>query len=117
MAKIGLVNSVYDAAASIDIGRKGFATRGKAEEGRISYEDGISAALSAFKEAQTTADPQTIILVEYTFLSQELQFCDKSDKDSFNSLTKALQSFDCYAKGTKYPETYTLPKQQPLGCC
>jgi len=112
----GLANSVYNAALLIDFGRKGFATRGKAEEGRISYEKGIAEALSAFKEAQATADPQIIILVEYTFLSQELQFCDKSDKDSLTSLTQAIQMFDCYAKGTKYPETYTLPKQQPLGC-
>ena len=67
MARIGLVNSVYEAAANIDLGRKGFAARGKAEEGRISYEDGIATALSAFKEAQCTSDPQTIILVEYTF--------------------------------------------------
>ena len=94
MDRIGLVNSVYDAAGRIDIGRKGIATRGKAEEGRISYEDGIAKALSVFQEAQATADPQTIILVEYTFLAQELQFCDESDKDSFTSLTQALQSFD-----------------------
>ena len=40
---------VYDAAASIDFGRKGFATRGKAEDGRISYEKGITEALSVFK--------------------------------------------------------------------
>jgi hypothetical protein len=90
----GLVDSIITATTSIDYGRKGFATRGKAEEGRISYEDGIALALSAFKEAQTTADPQTIILAEYTFLTQELQFCDKSDKDSITSLTKAIQSFD-----------------------
>jgi len=90
----GLLSRVYEAAANIDSGRKGFATRGKAEEGRISYETGIAEALSAFKEAQATADPKTIILVEYTFLIQELQFCDKSDKESFSSLTKALQSFD-----------------------
>jgi hypothetical protein len=82
------------ATVSIDSGRKGFATRGKAEEGRISYEKGIALALSAFKEAQTTADPQTIILAEYTFITQELQFCDKSDKDSITSLTKAIQDFD-----------------------
>ena len=94
MARIGLVNSVYEAAANIDLGRKGFATRGKEQEGRISYEDGIAKALSVFQEAQTTADPQTIILVEYTFLTQELQFCDESDKESFNSLTQAIQSFD-----------------------
>jgi hypothetical protein len=88
------VSSIADAAVSIDVGRKGFATRGKAEEGRISYENGIAKALAAFKEAQATADPQTLILAEYTFISQELQFCDKSDKDSITSLTKAIKSFD-----------------------
>jgi len=90
----GLINRIYDAAAAIDFGRKGFATRGKAEEGRISYEDGIAQALSAFQEAQTTADPETIILAEYTFISQELQFCEKTDKDSITSLTQAVKSFD-----------------------
>jgi len=94
LAKTGLLRRIADAAFSIDFGRKGFATRGKAEEGRISYEKGIAEALAAFKEAQATADPQTMILAEYTFLTQELQFCEKTDKDSINSLTQALQSFD-----------------------
>jgi hypothetical protein len=91
---IGLVDSINEAALAIDFGRKGFAAKGKAEEGRISYEDGIAQALSAFQEAQATADPQTIILAEYTFLSQELEFCEKTDKDSLSSLTQAIQSFD-----------------------
>jgi len=90
----GLVNNIYDAAAAIDFGRKGFATRGKEQEGRINYEDGIAKALSAFQEAQATADPETIILAEYTFLSQEFQFCEKTDKDTISSLTLAIQSFD-----------------------
>jgi len=90
----GLVSKVYSAAFAIDFGRKGFAIRGKAEEGRISYETGISVALSAFRDAQSTIDPQVIILIEYTFLSQELQFCDETDKDSLSSLKKAIQSFD-----------------------
>ena len=94
MDKTGLVTSIYNAAAAIDFGRKGFATWGKEHEGRISYERGITAAMSIFKQAQATADPQTIILVEYTFLTQELEFCEKTDKDSLNSLTKAIQSFD-----------------------
>ena len=94
MVETGLLTRIANAAASIDSGRKGFATWGKEHEGRISYERGISVALSAFKEAQATADPQTIILAEYTFLTQELQFCDKSDKDSLGSLTQAIQSFD-----------------------
>jgi hypothetical protein len=90
----GLLNSIIKATSNIDLGRKGFATRGKAEEGRISYEDGIAEALSAFKEAQAAADPQTLILAEYTFLTQELEFCEKSDKDTLSSLTQAIQSFD-----------------------
>jgi hypothetical protein len=91
---VGLVSSIADAAAFIDVGRKGFATKGKAEEGRISYEDGIAKALSSFQEAQATANPQIMILAEYTFITQELQFCEKSDKDSLSSLTKAIQSFN-----------------------
>jgi len=90
----GLVSKIYDAALAIDFGRKGFAIRGKAEEGRLSYENGISSALSAFRDAQSTVDPQVIILIEYTFLNQELQFCEESDTDSRSSLTQAIQSFN-----------------------
>ena len=42
MAATGLLSRIADAAAKIDLGRKGFATRGKEQEGRISYELGIS---------------------------------------------------------------------------
>jgi hypothetical protein len=93
LAKIGLINSIYDAAAAIDFGRKGFAIRGKAEEGRVSYETGIAVALSAFRDAASTADPETIILAEYTFLSQELQFCNENDKAALISLTQAKRGF------------------------
>jgi len=94
LVKTGLLSNIADAAANIDAGRKGFAIIGKEREGRVSYEKGIAEALTAFKEAQATADPQTMILAEYTFLTQELQFCEKTDKDSLTSLTKALQNFD-----------------------
>jgi hypothetical protein len=94
LAKIGLLNRITAATTGIDSGRKGFATHGKEHEGRLSYERGIAEALSAFQEAQSTADPQTIILAEYTFLSQELEFCEKTDKETLNSLTKALKFFD-----------------------
>ena len=104
----GLITNVYVAAANIDFGRKGFAIIGNEREGRISYEKGIANAMTAFKEAQATADPQTIIMVEYTFLSQELQFCEKSDKDSFNSLTKALQMFDDAFLALKTVENSTI---------
>jgi hypothetical protein len=97
--KIGLVSKIHDAALAIEYGRKGFATRGKAEEGRLSYERGIAEALSTFKDASnqgfaSTIDPETIIFIEYTFLNQEFQFCEPADKDSQSSLTQAIQSFD-----------------------
>ena len=94
MAKIGLIDNIADAALAIDSGRKGFAIEGKEREGRVSYETGIAKALSAFQEAQTTADPQTIILAEYTFITQELEFCEEADKDTLSSLTQAIQNFD-----------------------
>jgi hypothetical protein len=48
----------------------------------------------AFEKVQASADPQALILVEYTFISQEFQFCGETDKDTLNSLAKAIQSFD-----------------------
>jgi len=91
---ITLANDIINAATSIDYGRKGFAIRGKAEEGRIFYEDGIALAMSAFKEAQATADSQTILLAEYTFITQELEFCEKNDKAAISSLSRAIRFFD-----------------------
>jgi hypothetical protein len=96
---ITLASNITNAVIYIDSGRKGFATRGKEHEGRINYELGISAAMSAFQLASNqrfaaAADPQALILAEYTFITQEFQLCDKTDKDTINSLTKAIQSFD-----------------------
>jgi len=95
----GYVDSIVEATTNIDSGRKGFAIKGKADEGRVLYEEGIALALSVFQQASNSgfaaiADPQAIMLAEYTFLTQELQLCPKTDKNAVNSLTKAVQSFD-----------------------
>ena len=90
----GLASRITTAAYNIDSGRKGFAIRGKADEARILYEDGISVAMKIFKEAQASLDPLAIILAEYTFLTQELEFCNEADKYGRNSLTKAIARFD-----------------------
>ena len=94
MDPIGLITSINLAVSNVDSGRKGFATRGKEQEGRISYEDGIIEAMSAFQEAYTSAAPYYLILAEYTYITQEFQLCDKTDADTINSLTSAIQSFD-----------------------
>jgi hypothetical protein len=91
--QIGLIDNVVTSAYNIDVGRKGFAVPGEERQGRISYEDGIAHALAAFQEAQRIADPQTLILAEVGFLTQELEFCAKGDTDTRNSLTRAIQSF------------------------
>jgi len=89
-----LASNIANAALGIDTGRKGFAIRGTEAEGRISYEKGIAEAMLNFKDAQISADPQALILAEYTFITQERELCPKSDADTLNSLTQAIASFD-----------------------
>jgi hypothetical protein len=89
----GLLNDVFIGANNINEGRKGFALPGKERQGRISYESGITLAMSAFQETYDSADPKIIILAEMTFLLQELQFCAKDDADTRSSLTYAIQRF------------------------
>ncbi len=108
MDLIGCIDNINTAVTNIDAGRKGFATRGKEHDGRILYETGIAHALASFLEIQTSADPQALILAEYTFLVQELSFCDKTDKDSLSSLTRAIEDFDDAFSALKTVEDKTL---------
>jgi hypothetical protein len=94
MDPAGLINKIFQAVVNIDFGRKGLAADGEEHDGRVHYEDGIYTALSAFKEAQASADPQTLILAELAFLQQELQFCHEADTDTKSSLTQAIHSFE-----------------------
>jgi len=90
----GLINKIIFATANIDAGRKGFATKGKAEEGRINFENGISSGMSTFIEIQISADPLALLFAEYAFITQELELAPKFDKDTINSLKRALHFFD-----------------------
>jgi len=91
---ISLVSNIHLAVTNIDIGRKGWATKGKEAESRVSYEEGIDLAMSVFKEAQASIDSQALILAEYSFICQELEFCNETDNDSLSSLTQAKENFD-----------------------
>jgi hypothetical protein len=51
----GLIGNILLSAADIDKGRKNLATDGFEHIGRIYYEDGISLALTTFKNAQESA--------------------------------------------------------------
>jgi hypothetical protein len=91
--KIGLINKIFTSVNSIDLGRKGLDTDGEEHDGRLNYEDGIFSAMTAFQEAQKTADCGLLILTEETFLRQELHYCDTNDAITLSSLTQAVQSF------------------------
>jgi len=87
-----LVYKISVSAIAIDFGLKIFAVIGIADDGRLSYENGIAGALSGFRGAQSTIDPQPIILVKYTFGYQVLQFWG-GDTGSHSGITQAIQSF------------------------
>jgi hypothetical protein len=106
----GLINKIFQAVVDIDFGRKGLATDGEEHNGHVHYENGIYTALSAFKEAQISADPQTLILAELAFLQQELQFCHETDTDTKNSLTKAVQSFEDALRSLEVVEDVVMYK-------
>jgi hypothetical protein len=96
MDRTGLLVKILDSEASIDKGRRLLDTSGFEREGRIDYRDGLALAMEAFQEVYLNApdDLEALILAEYTFITQELQFCDPSDIQAIASLTQAIQSFD-----------------------
>ena len=53
----GYLARIVSATVYIDNGRRGLNTDGQEHEGRLSYEVGISSALSIFQEIQTIGDP------------------------------------------------------------
>ena len=73
MDLIGLVDDILACAETIDEGRHGLKTDGEEHKGRLHYEKGIAAALSAFNKALSSNDPKTILAVEEAFVEQELE--------------------------------------------
>ena len=67
-------------------------------------------ALAVFKNAQDSADPQIMILIELTYLQQDLQFCDENDSFTRSSLTQAIQSFEDALRSLVTVENSTLYK-------
>ena len=90
----GFLARIITAAAYIDAGRKGLDTDGEEHKGRLSFEIGISSALTIFQGLQTITDPRALVLSEMAFLQQELQFCAETDENTKSSLTRAIQSFE-----------------------
>ena len=108
MDKVGLLADVALSVTSIDQGRKWLDTDGMEREGRISYRQGLDIALTKFTELQSSIsdDLRLLIRVEYSFLSQELLYCDDSDTQSKASLEQAIYSFDDALRSLEAVEDY-----------
>ena len=104
----GLLASIVSGSNNINSGRKNLATDGLEHLGRVYYERGIATVQAAFTNARDSADPQTMIIVELTFLKQELQFCSEADTITRSSLTQAVQSFDDALRSLKIVEDSAL---------
>jgi len=106
----GFLANIVLGAANINRGRKNLDTDSFEHTGRLLYEEGIAIALATFQQAQSSADPQIMVLIELTFLQQELQFCDESDTITRSSLTQAIQTFEDALRCLKIVEDSPLYK-------
>jgi hypothetical protein len=82
------------AVDTINEGRRGFATPGGAENGRINFEKGHALARQIFQEALASSDVELILLAEYFFVAKELAESEDDETEGRASAEAALQSFD-----------------------
>ena len=108
MDRTGLLAKIVLGAININRGRQNLASDGFEHAGRLLYEDGIATAFGTFKRAQASADPRTMVLVELTFLQQELNYCHETDAFSRNSLLQAIQGFEDALRSLKTVENSVL---------
>jgi hypothetical protein len=109
----GLIGKIQVGVTTIYQGRQWLDTEGLEGEGRVSYKRGLVLAIEAFREIQehVISDLDLLIIADYTFLGQELEFCDSADTNAITSLTKSIQEFDeafCALDLLQNAETYKL---------
>jgi hypothetical protein len=94
MDPTGLIRRIILAVSDLDSGRKGLTINGSEHAGRITYERGLFGAMSAFREADAAKVPETLILLEHAFLTEEYRCTDPADHVTLGSLGQAIASFD-----------------------
>jgi hypothetical protein len=91
---IGLTDRITDAVELIANGRVELRTKGKAEDGRIKFHDGLSLAVEIFTEVEATRDPYMMLLAEYVYIGQELASSRPEEKEARASCEAAMHDFD-----------------------
>jgi hypothetical protein len=93
LEKTGLPSRIYTSVTDIYNGRAWLDTDGLERNGRIGFNKGLAAALAAFQEVEAEADLESLILCEYTYESQEFQYCGDEDTATKDTLTTAMEGF------------------------
>ncbi|GHV85991.1 hypothetical protein AGMMS50230_15990 [Spirochaetia bacterium] len=94
MEKTGLTIGIVKAVSDIADGRIGLRTTGKAEEGRENLAKGLELAKQIFSEVKDSGDPELMLLVEYSFINQELEGARTEEKIGRASYQSAARDFD-----------------------
>jgi hypothetical protein len=94
MEKSGLSDDMIDAVIDIARGRLGMITDGQEHEGRLTFESGIRQAHKVFTEARASGDPELMLLAEYTFMSQMLEYATENDIVGRSRAQAAIDSFE-----------------------
>ena len=109
---IWLTTKIAEAVALINSSRKEPTIINKIDNINITYNKGISEALSIFKHIQSTNDHQAIILAEYIYLVHELKYCDEKDCGSISRLTHSIERFNELYRSLKNIEKYIISMKE-----
>jgi hypothetical protein len=94
MEKTGLTIGILRAVSKITDGRIGLRTKGKAEEGREDFAEGLTLGKKIFSEVKDSGDSELMLLAEYGFINQELEGARAEEKIGRASYQSAIQDFD-----------------------
>jgi hypothetical protein len=94
MDKSGLEADMIAAVIDIARRRQGMITDGQEHEGRLTFESGIRQARKVFTDARASGDPELMLLAEYTFMSQTLEYATENDVVGRSRAQAAVDSFE-----------------------
>jgi hypothetical protein len=96
MDRIGLLAEIVLGMDNITVGRTKIAIEGEAEEGRRLLAKGLSMVLMVFQEVGANAanDPETLVLADHAYLTEEQRHCRSTETGLLNSVTVAIESFN-----------------------
>jgi hypothetical protein len=94
MEKTGLTIGILYAVSQIETGRIGLRTKGKTEEGRENFAEGLELGKQIFSEVKNCGDPELMLLAEYAFVNQELEGARAEEKIGRASYESAVHDFD-----------------------